>query len=57
MNVELTDPERKLLLRLLNTALGDVRSQVRRTRNPDWHDSLKGEESTLRELVGRLNVN
>lgn len=55
MQLAVTEPERELLLRLLNVALGDVRSGVRRTHSPEWHDGLKEEETVLRALLEKLS--
>lgn len=54
MEIAVTDPERELLLRVLNGALGEVRSGVRRTHSPEWHDGLKHEESLLKGLLEKL---
>lgn len=56
MQIILSDTERQVVLRLLDHELGEIRSGVRRTHNPDWHDGLKQEESVLRELIGKLRV-
>lgn len=55
MQISLTAPERELLLRILNNALGNVRSGVRRTHSPEWKDGLKQEEEVLRALLGKLD--
>jgi hypothetical protein len=55
MEVMITDSERKILLRMLSTAVGEVRSQVRRTHDPEWHDGLKEEESLMKGLLEKLN--
>lgn len=54
MEIAVTDPERELLLRVLNGALGEVRSGVRRTHSPEWHDGLKQEESLIKGLLEKL---
>jgi len=56
MQITFSDTERQLVLRLLDKELGDVRSGVRRTHNPEWHDGLKEEETVLRELIGKLRT-
>lgn len=55
MEVTITEPERAILLRILNTAVGEVRSQVRRTHDPEWHDGLKEEESLMKGLLEKLD--
>ena len=54
MELVVSDSERTLLVRLLDRALGDMRSEVRRTRNPEWHDGLKNDESLLLGLIQKL---
>ncbi|MHC4992421.1 MAG: hypothetical protein ACYTGC_15725 [Planctomycetota bacterium] len=34
--------------------IGELHSEVRRTRNPDFHDRLVGEEETLKGLLAKL---
>ena len=53
-DLELSEPELTLLLRLLDGALGDMRVEVRRTRTPVFHDRLKEDEKLLEGLVQRL---
>jgi hypothetical protein len=57
MELVVSRPERELLLRLLDKALGDTRAEVRRTRNPTWHDGLKNDESLLRGLIEKIRGN
>jgi hypothetical protein len=54
MKLELAPEDRDLLIRVLETVIGDTRSEVRRTRAPEFHDSLLAEESRLKTLVARL---
>jgi hypothetical protein len=56
MQISLSVVEQQLVLRLLDQELGDVRSGVRRTHNPEWKDGLKKEETVLRELIGKLRT-
>jgi hypothetical protein len=56
MDLVISEPERTLLLRILEGSLGDLRSEVRRTRAPAWHDGLKQEEHTLQGLLERLRT-
>jgi hypothetical protein len=56
MNVTLSETEHELVLRLLQSALSDLRVQVRRTSTPDYHDGLQAEERVLEQLVARLNA-
>ncbi len=54
MELTISDPEREILLRILHSAVGDVRSQVRRTHSPEWHDGLKEEEAVMKGLLQKL---
>jgi len=54
--IQLSDPERVLLERILTSTLGEVRSGVRRTHNPAWHDGLKQDEELIRTLLGKLGT-
>jgi len=54
MQLAVTDSERELLLRVLDGALGEVRSGVRRTHSVEWHDGLKDEEALLKALLEKL---
>ena len=54
MKLELTAEERDELVQIIEHTLGETRVEVRRTRNPDWHDQLQIEEETLRSLLERL---
>lgn len=56
VSIELTDRERELLQQLLERELGEVRIEARRTRAPDWHDSVLNEESQLRQLLSKLQA-
>jgi len=55
MQVTITDAERTILVRMLSSAVGEVRSQVRRTHQPGWHDGLKQEESLIKGLLEKLD--
>ena len=54
MQLEISSPEKTLLVRILDNTLGELRSEVRRTRTPAWHDGLKEEERIVGELLERL---
>jgi hypothetical protein len=56
MQLQLSDPERQLVLRLLEEALRDLRVEVRRTSTPDFHDKLLQEEEILKGLIERLQA-
>jgi hypothetical protein len=54
MQLEISSPQKALLVRILDNTLGELRSEVRRTREPAWHDGLKDEERMVAELLERL---
>jgi hypothetical protein len=54
MQIEINEAERQVLLKLAETALGELKAEVRRTSTKDYHDELVVEESTLAEVIGRL---
>jgi hypothetical protein len=54
MQLVINDVERDMLIRILESTVGDVRSQVRRTHNPEWHDGLKQDAVLLKGLIERL---
>jgi hypothetical protein len=54
MDLQLSEAEHELLLRLLDHALGELRVEVRRTRTPAFHDGLAADEETLKGLIARL---
>jgi hypothetical protein len=56
MELQLSDTERQLVLRLTDEWLRDLRVEVRRTRTPDFHDKLLEEEKLLKGLIERLRA-
>ena len=54
MQIEINDEERQLLLKLAETALGELKAEVRRTSTKDYHDELVGQETTLAGVIERL---
>lgn len=53
MQLELSDAERDLLVQVLESAVKEMRVEVRRTSTPDYHDRLAAEEKTLEGLLER----
>jgi hypothetical protein len=54
-NVTLTAQEQTLLIRLLEAALGETRVELHHTHfSPEFRDSVKQEESLLRELLQKV---
>ena len=56
MDIQLSEPEHELVLRLLESALRELRVEVRRTSTPRYHDGLQAEERMLEQIVARLNA-
>lgn len=56
MNVELTQIERDVLTQLVDTALREIGSEIRRTMTYDYKDDLKKHRETLRHLQERLTA-
>jgi hypothetical protein len=54
MKLELTQEDRELLMRILNRAVGETRSEVRRTSAPAMHDQLIREENRMKALLEQL---
>jgi hypothetical protein len=55
MQLELSAEDRELLTRIVEEAIGQLRVEVRRTREPTFHDRLVGEENRLKALLERLH--
>ena len=56
MNVELTAPERDLLLEILSDDLGRLKGEIYRTEAFAYKEELKAREQTLVGIIGRLEV-
>jgi hypothetical protein len=54
MQLELSVDDRDLLARLIEREIGEVRSEVRRTREPSFHDSLIRDEERLKAILEQL---
>jgi len=54
MDLELSAPERVLVLRILEAARRELRVEVRRTSTPDYHDDLERDEQLLAGILERL---
>ena len=55
MQFQLTAEEATLLTRILESALRELRVEVRRTDTRSLHDELQRDEERIRALLGRLN--
>jgi len=56
MELTLSTEDQELLIELLAAELGGLRSEVRRTRNPSFHDQLVAQEARLKSLLERLRA-
>ena len=56
MTIDLIDAERDVLVGLLESAIKDVRVEVRRTRNPTFHDRLVEEEHVMKDLLKKIDA-
>jgi hypothetical protein len=56
MNVELSAPERDLLLEMLSDDLGRLKGEIYRTETFEYQEELKARERTLVGIIGRLEV-
>jgi len=54
MQLELDQQERTLLLQLVDAALHEIGTEIRRTRTYDYKDDLKERRRLLQRLRGRL---
>lgn len=54
MQLELSVDDRDLLVRLIEREIGEVRSEVRRTREPSFHDALVRDEERLKAILEQL---
>ena len=56
MNLDLTNDEVVLLHRVLENYLPALRSEVYKTENFEWRESLKQDEEVLKGLLARLEA-
>ena len=54
MQLELSEQEREILVRVVDAAVREMRVEVRRTSTPRYHDELVAEEHALQALLARL---
>jgi hypothetical protein len=53
-NIDLTDPERTLLLDIARERLGELREQVHHSMTSTFTEGLKDTESMLRRIIDKL---
>jgi hypothetical protein len=56
MKIEMTAPERDLLLTLLADELGRLKGEIYKTETWDYKEQLKSREQILTSLLDRLKV-
>lgn len=54
MTLDLTTPERDLLLTVLSDELGRLKGEIYKTETRDYKEQLKGREAILVSLIERL---
>lgn len=54
MTIDLSAPERELLLAVLRDQLGSLKGEIYKTETWDYKQELKGREELLVGLIGRL---
>ena len=55
-SMNLTGEERDYLLRLLNTALKELRVEEHRTRTPSFREHMLNDEKIIAGLLGKLGT-
>jgi hypothetical protein len=56
MTIELTAPERDLLLTLLQDELGRLKGEIYKTETFEYKEELKAREEVLVSVIGRLEA-
>jgi hypothetical protein len=56
MKIEMTAPERDLLLTLLEDELGRLKGEIYKTETWEYKEQLKSREQTLTLLIDRLKA-
>jgi hypothetical protein len=56
MKLEISPDERDVLREVVGRSLDTVRTEHRRTRNPEWQEHLHEEAMTLESLRERLDT-
>jgi hypothetical protein len=56
MQIQLTGAECSLLLELVENYYGELRTEIRRTDNPQYKKELKGREELLMEVLPKLRA-
>jgi hypothetical protein len=56
MNVQLTEEERDILIRLVRREIAELGPEIRHTDAADYRDELRAHKRILQELSGHLNT-
>ncbi len=56
MNIEMTAPERDVLLRTLEDELGRLKGEIYKTETWEYKEQLKAREQVLTSLIERLQA-
>jgi hypothetical protein len=56
MPIELSADEQRVLLQTLQEELGRLKAEINRTEAHDFKQELKGRESALMAIIGRLEA-
>ena len=56
MPIELSNDERRVLLQTLQEEVGRLKAEINRTEAHDFKEELKGRESALTSIIGRLEA-
>jgi len=54
MNLTLSTEEAALLARILQTDLGDLKTEIGKTEKYEWRVEMKADEESLRSIIQRL---
>jgi hypothetical protein len=56
MTLELTAPERDVLLGILDDELGRLKGEIYKTETWEYKEQLKAREATIESLIARLRT-
>jgi hypothetical protein len=54
--LQLDERESRLVLDILRNVLSDLRMTIVDTENYEWRQSMKREEDSIKQLIGRLEA-
>jgi hypothetical protein len=56
MQLEISTEDLAILEKIVESALSEMRVEVRRTSTPKYHDELRAEEERVKELLARIKA-